>query len=145
MISRDKLAAIRVDLDAALVTIAKKHGLAKFVTGKIVYTQGGAFTAKVEGVPEGGLTKEAQRYLDLRTYTRGLPELGASIKLQGRTREAVYTIVGANTTGSKVLVNDADGKGWLYEVKYIVGRAADQKIPGSTGPDFSNVRVGAPS
>jgi len=57
-LTKQKLQAIRVDLQAALDTVAKKHGLARLVAGNCTFEKTGAFTWKLEGIEEGGLAKE---------------------------------------------------------------------------------------
>lgn len=107
MISKDKLKLIRSDLDAALAVITRKHKLAELVTGKITFDRGGAFTVKIEGVEEGGLTKEAQLYQQLRNIYGNLPEFGATIAIGKR----LFKITGSNTTGSKIIAERLDGAG----------------------------------
>ena len=141
---KSKLPAIRADLDAALVAIAKKHGLQQLKTGGIKYTDGGSFTASVEGIAEGGTSKEGQRYEDLRIYTAGLPELGAKIRLASQSGTRDYTVYGCNTTGSKIICTGEEGKQWLFGVDHVRNAATAQKLPVSKGPDFTNARVDAP-
>lgn len=112
-----QLKAIRSDIDAALATIAAKHGI-EIKTGKAVYDPTALnFTFKVDGQFPGGISKEGRLYEMVSKYEAGLPELGAVLR---HPRGEILTIVGANTTGTKILAKHADGKTYLYPVESIV-------------------------
>lgn len=120
-LSKEKLRAVRVAMDAALAIIAKEQGLTALKCGKCTYSPDGSFTMKVEGIAAGGLSKEASTYNDLRTFTPGLPELGTEVDFI--TRKG--TVLGSNTTGSKVLVKDSkSGVTYLFRTSDVVRAAA---------------------
>jgi hypothetical protein len=108
-----KLAAIRVDLQAALDSVAKKHGLARLVAGHCTFETTGAFTWKLEGIEQGGLAKEQRRY-DENTWL-GLPERGAEFTSRGKTHKTW----GLNTTGSKVITECSDGARYNWPLEAI--------------------------
>ena len=112
-LTKQKLQAIRVDLQAALDTVAKKHGLARLVAGNCTFEKTGAFTWKLEGIEEGGLAKEQRRYDENKWL--GLPARGAEFKSGGK----VYTCWGLNTTGSKVIAECNDGKRYNWPVEAV--------------------------
>jgi len=92
------LGVLRSDIDAALLVIAKKHGVEKLHLGSCTYSRAGSFTFKLEGVMDGGLDKDAERYKE--STWLGLPPLASEVKING----ALYRAVGLNTTGSKVIM-----------------------------------------
>lgn len=108
---RDLVKLVRADLDAALVGIAKKHGLASLKCGS--GTLGASnFTLKVEGVVADGKSPEAERY-DLYADSLRLPPRGHVFTAGKYT----YKTIGLNTTGSKVLADRIpDGKTFLVPV-----------------------------
>lgn len=112
-----QLKAIRADIDKALADVASKHGIT-IATGKATYDPSALnFTFKVEGQFPGGISKEGRMYEMLKQYTEGLPELGAVLR---HPRGEILTVIGANTTGTKVLAKHSDGKTYLYGVDAIV-------------------------
>lgn len=110
-VNKELLRAVRVAVDAALIPIAKAHGLTSLTTGKAIYDpRGGTFTIKLDGVAEGGTPVPAQLY-NLFRESRNLPEIGATFTHGGKQ----YKIDGANSTGSKVLAaRQPDGKQFLF-------------------------------
>lgn len=103
------LQAIRVDLNAAFADIVKKHGLQSLVAGAAGFDPTvGNFSFKVEGMVEGGITRQAALYMDVRKrFFTDLPELNSTITTDDGT---AYKIVGSNTTGTKIIGQRADGK-----------------------------------
>lgn len=116
------LATIRPEIDAALAVIAKKHGLQQLRTGKGTYNpDANNFSLKLEGIAANGKDKDAARLEDFGRFDDELPKLGD--KFDQRT--GLYTVVGINTTGSKILATDPQGKKWLCPtdaVKKMVAR-----------------------
>lgn len=109
-LSKDLLRALRADIDAALVDVAKRHGLKSLQAGNCSYNSGGgSFTFKLNGVVEGGLDKEASAYEARRRYDPTLPPLGAAFEYGGRT----YTVAGANR-GTRLFADRDDGKRFVF-------------------------------
>jgi hypothetical protein len=107
-ISRDFLRVLRADIDAALVEVAKRHGLKSLTADGCKYRDD-SFTFSVEGVVEGGLDRQAAEYEMRRKYDDKLPALGTTFKQGVRT----FTVVGANR-GSKIIAARDDGKRFLF-------------------------------
>src|SRR5574341_84581 len=105
------LKALREDIDAALKSVAEKHGLESLHAGTASYSpQAGSFHFKLEGLVAGGKTPEAERY-EMNMSFLHLPPLGSTVKLkQGEAK-----IVGLNTTGNKVIV-ETDDKRYIVPV-----------------------------
>lgn len=112
-----KVDAVKADITAALVTIAAKHGLEELKPAGLVYNDDdGRFELKVKALFAGGKTKEANLYEQLASFTPGLPPLGTVLK---HPRLGEMTVIGSNTTGTKILVKQ-DGKTYLYGTEAIV-------------------------
>jgi len=126
MITKEMLRALRFDIDAALVAVAEKHGLKSLTTGSATFGPG-HFTMKLDGLAEGGKSREAARYESAGFL--GLPPLGSTFRSGGHT----YTTVGLNTTGSKVLCDREDGKTYLYPVDTCKALVAVQNPTQSKG------------
>ena len=141
MLTKENLKAIRADLEVAFAEVAKKNGLAKLHIGNITFDPSGSFAAKLEGTVAGGLSKDALRYNEMRSYTNGLPELGATLIMGGR---GPHKVEGCNTTGSKIILSDAQGKQWLFTADAVKQRALIQKLPVSK-PFGDEVFAGAQS
>lgn len=111
------LKKIRNDIDVALEAVAKANGLHVLKTGGATFNANG-FVIKVEGIVEGGLSRDAQRYNHLRVFHPGLPVLGTVFKA-GRNQE--FTITGANTKGTKILATQAKDEGtFLFSLDSII-------------------------
>lgn len=115
---RAQLALIRKDVDAALATIAQKHGLQALALGKGSFTEHGC-TFKLECVFKGGLSKDAQRYNELRHIHSALPALDTDARFLTWNNETLE-LIGANTTGSKIIAKHANGKQYLYRTDMIL-------------------------
>jgi len=111
-LTKEKLQAIRVDLQAALDAVARKHGLAQFIAGNCTFDRTGSFSWKLEGVADGGLAKEQRTYDENRWL--GLPERGSEFKQGGK----VHKTWGL-TRGSKVITECSDGKRYTWKVDAI--------------------------
>jgi hypothetical protein len=110
------LNAIHADLLAALSTIAARHNLNKLSLGKITYTDSD-FHVKLEGVFEGGLSKEAQMYQMVQSYaSSNLPPLDTEFdNTNGR-----YKIIGMNSTRTKVICTHLQkGKDYLFPLDLL--------------------------
>lgn len=107
-----KAQALRPAINAALALIAKDAGVSTLRLGNCRYTREGAFTFVLEGLFEGGLSREATYYDQLREVYDYLPPRGTGFSYRG----IGMIIVGANKTGTKVLVNDPSGKELLFRV-----------------------------
>lgn len=106
------LREIRVDLDAALATVAAKYGI-ELRAGNCSFTAN-TITWKVEGAVPGE-SKERGYYRANREWL-GLPELGA--QFTARTGKH-FTIVGLNRACSKVVIDDDAGKHYLMPVDAV--------------------------
>ena len=103
-ITKEELKALRIEIDEALKTVAQKHNLQSLRAGKATFTNEGSFTFKLEGLVSGGLSPEAQRYNQIKTFLN-LPDLGAEVTLRNGKR---FIIFGINTTGTKVFAKSID-------------------------------------
>lgn len=122
---KDKLNAIREDIDKALAAVAKKHKLASLACkGAARYTTS-TCTFTVEGVAAGGKSIEAQRYETNQKLLK-LPPLGTTITHKGQT----YVSTGLNTTGSKVYAKQVvTGKEYLFDIALFIHLAAASVAP----------------
>jgi hypothetical protein len=112
-VMRDLVVKIRGDIDAALVAVAAKHGLASLKCGGGTIGSSN-FMLKVEGVMGGGKTPEAERY-EINAKMLRLKPIGSVFVSGNRT----YQITGLNKTGSKILADRApDGKTFLFPTSY---------------------------
>ncbi|CAB4179971.1 hypothetical protein UFOVP1040_10 [uncultured Caudovirales phage] len=109
------LTKIRAEIDAAMKPLAAKYGLTSLALGKGTYDpRAGRFTFKLEGIAEGGKTKEAVMYEQCAFLE--LPPLGTTFAAQGRE----YTTVGLNTTGTKVHTTCSfDGRTYLFKTEDV--------------------------
>lgn len=112
-LTKDKLRALRVAMDAALAKIAKEHGLAQLRAGSCTFEKTGAFSFRVEGLADGGLTKEQRRYDE--NMWLGLPMRGAQFE-SGRKQ---HTTWGLNSTGTKVITECSDGQRYNWPLDSI--------------------------
>lgn len=103
-INKDFLRDIRVDIDTALTAVAKKHEISLTAGHCTFDPSSGNFTFKLEGVTKGGLDKSGALYQDLRRLRPTLPELRSTFVYNGKQHE----VVGANTTGTKVIAKCGD-------------------------------------
>ena len=107
-ITRDQLKTLRAAIDAAMVEIAKQHGLKSLKSGNCKYRDD-SFTFALEGVVEGGLDKQAAEYEMRRKYDPALPALGTTFTQGVHT----YAVIGANR-GRKIIAQRADGMKFLF-------------------------------
>lgn len=117
---KEVIRALRPDIDEALAEIAKKHGLKELHAGNASYTSGGAFSIKVEGIISGGLSKEESFYDEI-ARDFGLAPRGTVFRY-GADRE--YTILGCNSTGSKIIVTRTGKEGRFLIPLELVKRFA---------------------
>jgi len=118
--------ALRPEIDKALAEIAKKRGLKSLRAGNASFTNDGFFSLKVEGILEGGLSKEESFYDDIRE-TYALPARGAKFTTGFGPTFREYTIVGTNTTGSKIIVKRTGIEGLRLLPIDVVKRATSAK------------------
>lgn len=119
-IPRETLKSIRADMDAALEVVRKKYSLSELKCGKCTFTDGGAFTMKVEGLASDGLSSEASRYNMYRQFNKDLPPLYFLFTNGGES----FTVIGMNTTGTKVLCKQVStGKVYLFRTDHIINLA----------------------
>lgn len=111
----NKLQAIREDMTAAMAALLKKHDLATLNVGNCTYDPSGSFTFKIDGSIKGGLTKEGALYNSMRSFHTGLPALESTFQHKGNT----YTIVGSNTTGTKIKVT-RDGHKYEFTTEQVL-------------------------
>jgi hypothetical protein len=114
---KQMLQQIRIDMNAALEAVAKKHGLNKLAAGNCSYDPAGAFTFKVEGVIGGGLSKDEARYENERS-AYGLPPLGAHWTDQSGTN-----VIEGMTAGGKVIFSRG-GKKFVADADAVKVRVA---------------------
>lgn len=115
-LDKESMRMLRVAIDQALTTVAKKHGLKSLVAGNATFNDAsGSFQFKLEGVTSAGIDKAGQLYNLIRSRNMRLPPLGTSFDQGGGS----YKIVGANSTGTKVLAQMPDGKKYLFRVAGI--------------------------
>ena len=106
---KDAIAQLRIDINAALADVAKKHGLSKLQATNAKYTADSC-TFTLEAIKEGGKSKEAARY-EANAAMLGLPPLGTEVFTGADT----FIPTGLNTTGSKVIViKKSNNKSYLY-------------------------------
>lgn len=94
---KNLLQQIRVDMNAALTAVAKKHGLKQLTAGNCSFDPAGCFTFKVDGVTGSGLSKTGALYENMRS-TYGLPPLGTIWNDLNGSNE-----ITGMTTGGKVI------------------------------------------
>lgn len=112
---KDAIAQLRIDINAALAEVAKKHGLSKLQAGNAKYTADSC-TFALEAIKEGGHSKEASRY-EANAGILGLPPLGTEVN----TGKDTFIPTGLNSTGSKVIVTKkANNKSYLYATETFV-------------------------
>lgn len=114
---KNLLQQIRVDMNAALAAVAKKHRLSKLAAGNCSYDPAGCFTFKVEGVTGGGLDKDAARYEANRSAWPRLPKVGSVFQSKGARP---CKIVGM-TAGGKVIF-EKDGGRFVIEADALQQR-----------------------
>ena len=113
-INKDFLRDLRVDIEAALKSVAKKHEIS-LETGRCTFDpSSGNFTMKVEGVAKGGIDKRGALYESLRQLRPTLPKLRSKFDYNGKQHE----IVGANTTGTKIITKCGDA-GYQFPIDAI--------------------------
>jgi len=121
--TRQLMTTLRPEINAVLAPIAKKHGLKSLEIGHGTYSASGRFTFKLEGLQEGGLDKDAERYASLSARFLGLPPLGTEFRNGPHT----YKTVGLNTTGSKVICQRLGTENrYLYTVEVVKALTAAQ-------------------
>lgn len=116
---KDKINALRDDINAALEKVAKKHKLASLkCVGTVKYGSTNC-EFKVEAVVAGGMNVDAERYV-VNAAMLKLHPLGHTIDYKGRK----YSSIGLNTTGTKVIVRQAvTNKEYLMPVALFEVRA----------------------
>ena len=120
--TRQLMIALRPEINAALAVIGRKHGLKSLQLGHGTYAPGGSFTFKLEGVTEGGLDKDAERYKNSINLL-GLPLLGTEFRNGPHT----YKTAGINTTGTKVICQRLGSENrYLYTVEVVKALTAAQ-------------------
>jgi hypothetical protein len=120
--TRQLMTTLRPEINAVLAPIAKKHGLKSLEIGHGTYSASGRFTFKLEGLQEGGLDKDAERYKNS-IGVLGLPPLGTEF----RNGAYSYKTAGINTTGSKVICQRLGTENrYLYTVEVVKALTATQ-------------------
>jgi len=127
VMSAQLLKQLRPQIEAALAAVAEANGI-KIKCGNATFTTG-TFSMKLEGVLEGGLTKEAQRFKMYAKECGMQPEwLGQEFEIMGRT----IKVTGINTTLTKVFVDEvATGRAMMYPaIKFaaVINRRAAAAI-----------------
>ena len=115
---RQTLRALRVDLDAAMATIASKYGI-QLNAGNISYTAETA-TIKVQAgvISKSGqvVTKEAQAFNQYkRLVGLGNLNIGDAINIQGKE----YTISGYKPRSKNAVLVQRDGRGYKVSVEMV--------------------------
>lgn len=119
---KDSLKVLRNDINAALAAVAKKHNLSTLKATSCKYMESSC-EFKLEAVQAGGLTKEAARYV-ANQVVFGLPPLHTKVTMNHK----VYRTVGLNTTGTKVITEDEQGKQWLVPLDSVINAVAAGKV-----------------
>ena len=115
---RQTLRALRVDLDAAMASIASKYGI-QLNAGNISYTAETA-TIKVQAgvISKSGqvMTKEAQAFNQYkRLVGLGNLNIGDAINIQGKE----YTISGYKPRSKNAVIVQRDGRGYKVSVEMV--------------------------
>ena len=112
-ISKDLLKALRVDIDAALAEVGKKHGVS-LTQGNTRYSVS-TFTTKIEGIvlnssSTGTTSTEQAKYtseapicgIDPASYGKSFIDRGTKFKIVGINRKAKkYPIIAQNDNGTR--------------------------------------------
>lgn len=111
------LKALQNEINLTLPELAKKLGLKELKISKGKYDPtNGSFSIVIEGTVEGGQNKEETYYNQIRLFHSELPELKTTFQHKGE----MYSIVGANSRGSKILAeNLSNGKKYLFGLDYV--------------------------
>ena len=97
-----QLRSIMADMDAALIAVAKKHGLESLkIAGKATYNSDN-FHVKLVGVVQGGKDDAARRYEVNFTAFGGWPPLNTSFIY----KKEEYIITGCNATATKIIAKN---------------------------------------
>ena len=115
---RQTLRALRVDLDAAMASIASKYGI-QLNAGNISYTAETA-TIKVQAgvINKSGqvVTKDAQAFNQYkRLVGLGNLNIGDAINIQGKE----YTISGYKPRSKNAVLVQRDGRGYKVSVEMV--------------------------
>ena len=115
---RQTLRALRVDLDAAMASIASKYGI-QLNAGNISYTAETA-TIKVQAgvISKSGqvVTKDAQAFNQYkRLVGLGNLNIGDAINIQGKE----YTISGYKPRSKNAVIVQRDGRGYKVSVEMV--------------------------
>lgn len=122
-IDKELLTRLRADLEKPLNELAGKYGLRSLALGRATYDPAaGTFTFKLEGMAQGGMSKEAQRYDLEREYCKGWPERDSTIQWGGES----FKVTGMGQGGAIYVTNPA-GKGFRLK------RAAFERTFGGYG------------
>ncbi|GBG14859.1 uncharacterized protein NMK_2460 [Novimethylophilus kurashikiensis] len=109
------LKILREEVNEALKGVAEKHGI-QISAGHASYTET-TFTLKLEGLVEGGLSREAQIY-EASHGLYGLPPLNTELTLG----KDVFVIKGMKARGTKciLLEKKADGKEFVGTIDQVL-------------------------
>lgn len=132
---RHTLLTTRGLIDKALLDLAaalKAAGVKELKLGNAKFDEDG-FSFKLEGVFEGGKSREERDYEILARHTSGLPPLFSYVKVSnaapGRNREGSVRIVGGKLQGRfNVACVRADGKRVWYRSEDIARLAEKQGV-----------------
>ena len=114
---RQTLRALRVDLDAAMATIASKYGI-QLNAGNISFTSDTATIKVAAGIIKNGtvVTPEAKTFDQYkRLVGLGHLNVGDSIQLQGKS----YTIAGYKPRSKNAVVVQRAGRGYKVSVDMV--------------------------
>ena len=114
---RQTLRALRVDLDAAMATIASKYGI-QLSAGNISFTSETATIKVAAGIIKNGtvVTAEAKAFNQYKRLV-GLEafNVGDAIQIQGKE----YTIKGYKPRSMAAVVIERDGRGYKVTVDMV--------------------------
>lgn len=110
---RAKIAAINIDVQAALDEIASKHGLDKLARGRCTFTDNG-FDFKVSAIFSGGDTKEMAK-LRSNVFMYGLKDEACNATIKYGNDH--YALVGMKQTK---MVLSKGGKEYLAPIEQVV-------------------------
>ncbi len=113
-LEKDQLKAIRDSINDALRAVMLEHGLARLEAKNCTFsTEAGRFSFKVDGLVNGGVDADAERY-QMYVDDMKLPPRGTVF----RAGEKRYTITGM-TKGGKILTSCGD-KNYAWPVPRVL-------------------------
>ena len=125
-IDKQTLRNLRIEIDAALLAVAKTHNLKSLTAGNCSFDPvAGQFTFKVTGIAADAIGKEAALYISPDAKFLGLPPLGTTF----RSGLKEYATAGLKPSGNKVVCKRvADGSMFLFKVSDVLAAFERAKV-----------------